>query len=118
VVEDLVHLALADARLSARERARLEDVADLLDLSADDVAGVVSEYADPDFADHRFAAGDEVEVKFDDEWSPGVVVEVESSGDLRVRFANIGQVYWINPTADLVRPRVGAVQAKMQAAAS
>jgi hypothetical protein len=103
-LEDVIHLALSAGPIGAVERDRLADLAELLDLSAEDVEQAAAEVIDPEFATYPFTEGQDVEAKFDDEWTAGVVHTVDSSGGVRIYFPSLAQTYWLHPTSDLLRP--------------
>jgi hypothetical protein len=103
-IEDVIHLALSAGPITARERDRLEDLAELLDLSPEDVEQAAAEVIDPEFAEYAFQEGQDVEARFDEEWTPGVVHTVDSGGGVRVYFPSLTQTLWLHPTSDLLRP--------------
>lgn len=103
-LEDVIHLALSAGPITSVERDRLADLAELLDLSPEDVEQAAAEVIDPEFAGYRFTEGEDVEAKFDDEWMSGVVHSIDSSGGVRVYFPGLAQTYSLHPTSDLLRP--------------
>ena len=104
VMEDIIHLALSAGPITALERERLTDLAEVLDLTPEDVEGAAAEVIDPEFAEYPFREGQDVEARFDDEWTAGVVHTVDSSGGVRVYFPSLAQTLWLHPTSDLLRP--------------
>jgi hypothetical protein len=104
IMEDVIHLALSAGPITAVERDRLTDLAELLDLTPEDVEEAAAEVIDPEFAEYPFREGQDVEARFDDEWTSGVVHTVDSSGGVRVYFPSLAQTLWLHPTSDLLRP--------------
>lgn len=104
IIRELLSVALAEGPLSPRENDLIVDLASWIGLDEDDLSILAAEHVDPEFAMYRFEAQQLVDVQLDGEWVRGMVEAVNPNGDMRVRFLDDGEVFHLNPVADLVRP--------------
>jgi hypothetical protein len=102
-IEDVIDLALSAGPIGVRERERLADLTELLDLSMDDLEAAAGEMIEPEYSDFAFLEGQDVEAMIEGEWTPGVVHSLDPESGVRVFFPRLARTIWMSPATDQLR---------------